>query len=84
MCLQPTTPKQMAKPRVNQCLEGYLRCMCRTKPKSWHKWLSLAQRWYNSSHHSAINKSPFEAVFGYKPLLIPTQSSATTTMATVG
>ena len=57
--------------------------MCHAKPKSWHKWLSLAQWWYNSSHHSTINRSPFEVVFGYKPHLIPTLSSATVTLATV-
>ena len=29
--------------RVNQCLEMYLRCMCFSHPKSWNKWLPLAQ-----------------------------------------
>lgn len=51
--------------RVIQCLEGYLRCMCFARPKSWHKWLSLAQWWYNSTYHTAIKRSPFEALFGY-------------------
>lgn len=56
--------------RVNQCLEAYLRCMCFTWPRSWNKWLFLAQWWYNLSYHSAIKRTPFEALFGYNlPLL---------------
>lgn len=50
--------------RVNQCLETYLRCMTSTQPKKWLYWLPLAEYWYNSSYHTAINKSPFEAVYG--------------------
>lgn len=69
--------------RVNQCLEAYLRCMCFNRPRSWNRWLSLAQWWYNSSHHSAINRSPFEVVFGLKPLLIPALSSSIATIASV-
>ncbi|CAH9132841.1 unnamed protein product [Cuscuta epithymum] len=56
--------------RVNQCLESYLRCMTGQIPKAWSKWLSLAQWWYNSCHHTSIGMSPFEALFGYKPPLI--------------
>ena len=57
--------------RVNQCLEAYLRCVCFTKPKSWNQWLPLAQWCYNSNFHSSLMRSPFEALFGYKPPLIP-------------
>lgn len=28
--------------RVNRCLENYVRCMTRHRPKEWNKWLSLA------------------------------------------
>lgn len=45
--------------------------MCFSKPNIWEQWLSLAEFWYNSSHHSAIQCSPFEAMYGYAPLLIP-------------
>jgi transposase InsO family protein len=31
--------------RVNQCLEGYSRCMAFHSPKKWRKWLSLAEWW---------------------------------------
>ena len=53
--------------RVNQCLETYLRCMTMQQPKQWFRWLSLAQWWYNSSHHSAVGMSPFQALYGYAP-----------------
>ena len=56
--------------RVNQCFETYLRCLCLVHPGGWHKWLVVAQWWYNSSHHSATKQSPFEALFGYKPPLL--------------
>lgn len=40
--------------RLNQSLEGYLRCFYFQQPHFWSKWLSLAEWWYNTSHHSAI------------------------------
>lgn len=38
-------------------------------PHSWFQWLPLAQLWYNTSFHSTINTSPFEALFGIPPPL---------------
>ena len=70
--------------RVNQCLESYLRCIYFAKPKSWGRWLSMAQWWYNSSYHSAIKKSPFEALFGYPAPTLPALMNAPTTVPTVG
>lgn len=52
---------------MNQCLETYLRCMTMPNPKKWHKWLSLAQWWYNTSFHSAIKMNHFQALYGYPP-----------------
>lgn len=43
--------------------------MCGEQPKQWSKWLSLAEWWYNTNHHSAINTTPFEVVYGQKPPL---------------
>jgi hypothetical protein len=56
--------------RVNQCLEQYLRCMAFEEPKKWCDWLPAAEFWYNSSHHTAINMSPFEALYEYAPPLL--------------
>jgi transposase InsO family protein len=50
--------------RVNQCLEQYLRIMTFTEPRKWIEWLPAAEWWYNTSYHSAIKKSPFEALYG--------------------
>jgi hypothetical protein len=53
--------------RVNQCLEQYLRSMVFKEPKKWADWLPSAEWWYNSSYHTSLKSSPFEALYGYKP-----------------
>jgi hypothetical protein len=53
--------------RVNQCLENYLRCMCFTSPKRWFHWLALAEWWYNTSYHTSLNMTPFQALYGFPP-----------------
>lgn len=52
---------------VNQCIETYLRCMCSRFPRKWSEWIPLAEWWYNTTYHSAIKRSPFEALYGYSP-----------------
>lgn len=53
--------------RVNQCLEGYLRCFAHACPTKWVQWLTLAEYWYNTSMHSALGKSPFEVLYNRSP-----------------
>lgn len=53
--------------RVNQCLEAFLRCSVHSCPQQWHKWISLAEYWYNTAFHSALGLSPFEALYGHPP-----------------
>jgi hypothetical protein len=53
--------------RVNQCLETFLRCYIHACPTKWSDWLHLAEYWYNCSFHSALGRSPFEALYGYAP-----------------
>ena len=53
--------------RVNQCMETFLRCFVHATPVKWFEWLHLAEFWYNSSWHSALDRSPFEALYGYSP-----------------
>lgn len=36
-------------------------------PKQWARWLSLAELWYNTTYHSSIGMTPFEAVYGMPP-----------------
>lgn len=53
--------------RVNQCVEAYLRCFIHSCPSKWSQWLPLAEFWYNTNWHSALNKTPFEVLYGYPP-----------------
>lgn len=53
--------------RVNQCMETFLRCFVNAIPSKWFEWIHLAEFWYNSSWHSALDRSPFEALYGYAP-----------------
>lgn len=54
--------------RVNQCLEGYLRCFVHGCPHKWLQWLPLAEFWYNTTKHSSLDKTPFEVVYGREPV----------------
>lgn len=56
--------------RVNQCMENYLRCMAFLKPTKWHQWLSLAEWWYNTSFHTALQITPFQALYNRKPQML--------------
>nr|ADB85290.1 putative retrotransposon protein [Phyllostachys edulis] len=53
--------------RVNQCLEGYLRCMVFANPKKWCSWLSTAEWWYDTSFHTSLKMTPFQALYGFPP-----------------
>lgn len=72
----PQSDRQIEK--VNQSLETYLRCVCILQPKGWHRWLVLAQWWYNFTRHTSLKMSPFEANYGYKPPILPTLEGHTT------
>lgn len=53
--------------RVNQCVETYHRCFVHSCPKKWSQWIHLAEYWYNTSHHSSLNSSPFVVLYGHEP-----------------
>jgi hypothetical protein len=53
--------------RANQCLETYLRYFVHACPRQWRQWLPLVEFWYNTSFHTAIQTSPFEALYGHPP-----------------
>lgn len=63
---------------LNRCLETYLRCFCTLHPKKLVPWLSWAEWSYNTSFHSTLKMTPFEAVYGYVPLLVPAYETSTT------
>ena len=57
--------------RVNQCLESYLRCMCSEYPSHWSDWLSSTELWYNKNFHTSLQLTPFETLYGYRPVHLP-------------
>uniref|UniRef100_A0A1J3IVR9 Transposon Ty3-I Gag-Pol polyprotein n=2 Tax=Noccaea caerulescens TaxID=107243 RepID=A0A1J3IVR9_NOCCA len=65
---------------TNKTLETYLRCMISDVPHTWSSWLPLAEWWYNTTFHSAIQSTPFEIVYGQPPSLhlpyLPGESSS--------
>jgi hypothetical protein len=67
--------------RVNQCLETFLKCFVHACPKQWHKWLALAEFWYNMSYHTALGHSPFEVLYGHHPRHFGIQSEDTCQLA---
>ena len=56
--------------RVNQCLDNYLRFMCFTAPTKWVHWIPLAEWWYNTSYHTSLNMTPFQALYGFPPPMV--------------
>lgn len=46
-------------------METFLRCFVNACPSKWSAYLPPAEFWYNSSNHSAIGCSPFEALYGH-------------------
>jgi hypothetical protein len=39
-------------------------------PKKWSSWLPMAEWWYNTSYHSSLKMTPFEALYHYPPPMI--------------
>jgi hypothetical protein len=52
---------------LNQCLETFLRCFVSSYPKKWLQRIPLTEYWYNTNFYTAIQRSPFEALYGYSP-----------------
>ncbi|GJZ90056.1 ty3-gypsy retrotransposon protein [Tanacetum coccineum] len=52
---------------LNRCLEDYLRCFASDNPRTWLQYLPWAEWCYNTSWHSTIKMTPFEAVYGRSP-----------------
>lgn len=59
--------------RVNQEVEKTLRCLAGDNHSSWTSHLVWVEFAHNTLHHSSINMSPFECVYGFPPLLFPGQ-----------
>jgi hypothetical protein len=61
----------------NQELEAYLCIYCAYKPDEWSNKLSLAQFAHNARTHEAIKQSPFQLMYGTKPVALPEVSEKT-------
>ncbi|GJZ33313.1 ty3-gypsy retrotransposon protein [Tanacetum coccineum] len=68
---------------VNRCLESYLRCFSCDEPKDWSKYPYLAEFWYNTSYHSAIEMTPFQALYGRPPPTIPHYTLGSSQVASI-
>jgi hypothetical protein len=55
---------------VDQCLENYLRSMVFQSPRKWHTFLSTVEWWYNTSFHTSLKTTPFQALYGFQPPMI--------------
>jgi hypothetical protein len=45
-----------------------LRCFSSKKTHQWAQWLPLVEWWYNTTYHEATKLTPYEAIYGPKPL----------------
>ena len=68
---------------VNRTIDMYLHCFTSDKPKHWVRWICWAEFCYNTSWHSAIQKTPFEVVYGREPPSLLTYVPGTAKVATV-
>lgn len=41
--------------------------MAHDQSKTWAKWLSTAEWWYNTTYHTNLNVIPFQALYGNAP-----------------
>lgn len=53
--------------RANAVIEQYFRCYCSSAQHDWCFFLPFCEIAYNNSKHNSINKSPFEANYGFHP-----------------
>ncbi|KAL6349709.1 hypothetical protein AAG906_041116 [Vitis piasezkii] len=56
---------------VNRCVEQYLRCLVHQQPRKWYSLLPWAEFWYNTAYHASTGMSPFQALYGRPPPMIP-------------
>ncbi|XP_030479163.2 uncharacterized protein LOC115696402 [Cannabis sativa] len=68
---------------TNRYLEQYLRAFTADNPRQWSRFLPWAEYHYNTSYHSSIEMTPFQAVYGRTPPSIPTYTRGTTSIHAV-
>lgn len=68
---------------VNRSLEIYLRCFAGENPRTWFHFLHLVEFLFNTSYHSVIGMSPFQAVYGRPPPSLLTYTDGSTSLDTI-
>lgn len=68
---------------LNQSLEAYLHCFVSEEPQKWTQFRHLLEFRENTSFHSSIAMTPFEALYGRPPLTIPSYLTGGTKIATL-
>ncbi|GJX52056.1 reverse transcriptase domain-containing protein [Tanacetum coccineum] len=68
---------------LNHCLETYFRFFVGDEPQHWSQLLHWAEYWYNTSFHSAIQMTPFEALYGRPPPSILPYTAGSSPIATL-
>lgn len=63
-------------------MEQNLRGVENDRQKQWSKWLLLTEWWSNSTYHSSIGMSPYEALYGVKPNIMNIPQPFETRVAT--
>ena len=53
---------------TNRTLSTLLRVLIKKNIKEWEECLPIAEYTYNRARHKTTGKSPFEVVYGFKPL----------------
>lgn len=64
-------------------MECYLRCYASHQPPDWMKWLPWAEWWYNTTYHSSIKMTPFQALYSRPPPSILAYVQGTTSVHAV-
>lgn len=44
------------------------------QPTKWHSWLALAELWYNTTFHTSLKMTPFQALYGFPPPMVAESS----------
>ncbi|KAF3627576.1 hypothetical protein FXO37_29799 [Capsicum annuum] len=52
---------------LRKYLETYLRCYCSINASNWSACLPIAEYWYNTYFHSAIQTNPYEVLYDRPP-----------------
>lgn len=67
---------------MNRSVEQYLRAFTHAKPSRWVSLLGWAEYCLDTSHHSGIKMTPFQALYGRAPpTILQYQKNSTTNQA---